>query len=80
MPCILHVPGEHPRALRWTVHDPRSRYGQGVLLYRHPGDGVDILDGATFRALRDTLGARLETDNPDRARNALGLPPGESLG
>lgn len=78
MPYRLHVPGERPRALRWTVHDPRSRYGYGVLVYRNNPSG-DILDGATFRMLRHH-GAWLETDNPDRARRALGLMPDEDLG
>jgi hypothetical protein len=77
MPYVLHIPGEPPMSLRWTVHDARSRYGQGVLCYRNNGD---ILDGATFRALRDGLGARIETDHPDRARNAMGLMGDESLG
>lgn len=72
----LHIPGEHPRALRWTVHDPRSRYGNGVLLYRN---STDIFDGATFRMLRDFYGAWLETNHPDRARQALGLPNNEAL-
>ena len=76
MPYVLHIPGEPPRALRWTVHDPRSSYGSGVLVYRNT---KDMLDGATFRALRD-IGARLETDNPDRARRALRLMQDESLG
>lgn len=77
MPYRLHIPGEPPRALRWTVHDSRSRYGNGVLVYRNSSD---ILDGATFRALRDSLGAWLETDRPDRARPALALMEDESLG
>lgn len=76
MAYVLHIPGERSRALRWTVHDPRSRYGFGVLVYRNTRN---ILDGATFRALRDGRGARLETDNPARAREALGLPPDEAL-
>jgi len=79
MPYRLHIPGERPRALRWSVHDPRSSYGNGVLVYRNNTDS-DILDGATFRALRDTLGAWLETDRPDRARKALALMEDESLG
>jgi hypothetical protein len=48
-----------------------------VLVFRN---GRDILDGATFRALRDGLGAWLETDQPDRARAAMGVPSDESLG
>ena len=35
MPYTLHIPGERPRALRWTVHDARSSYGAGVLVYRN---------------------------------------------
>lgn len=77
MAYTLHIPGEPPRALRWTVHDSRSSYGNGALVYRN---SRDILDGATFRALRDGLGARLETDRPDRARSALALMQDESLG
>lgn len=77
MPYTLHIPGERPRALRWTVHDPRSSYGNGVLVHRNSSD---VLDGLTFRALRDRMGAWLETDRPDRARRALGLMADEPLG
>lgn len=77
MPYTLHIPGERPRALRWTVHDARSSYGAGVLVYRN---GRDVLDGATFRALRDSRGAWIETDRPERARSALALMQRESLG
>ena len=77
MPYTLHIPGERPRALRWTVHDSRSSYGAGVLVYRN---GRDALDGATFRLLRDRRGAWIETDRPDRARSALALMESESLG
>lgn len=77
MPYKLHTPGEPPRALRWTVHDSRSSYGKGVLVYRNSSD---ILDGMTFRRLRDHHGAWLETDRPDRARSALALLQDESLG
>lgn len=77
MPYTLHIPGERSRALRWTVHDSRSSYGAGVLVYRN---SRDMLDGATFRALRDQIGAWIETDRPDRVRSALALMEGESLG
>lgn len=77
MPYKLHIPGEPSRALRWTVHDSRSSYGAGVLVYRN---GRHALDGATFRLLRDQRGAWLETDRPDRARTALALFEDESLG
>lgn len=77
MSYTLHIPGEPPKALRWTTAHPASSYGGGVLLYRN---GKDMLDGATFRALRDERGARIETDRPDRARRALALLSSESLG
>lgn len=77
MPYILHVPGSRPRHLRWTVHDTRSSCGNGVLLFRNTSD---LLDGAAFRALRDRAGAWIETDHPERARNALGFREEESLG
>ena len=77
MPYRLHIPGEPPRALRWNVKHALSSYGNGVLLYRNSNE---ILDGATFRALRDGRGAWLETDRPDRARAAMGLMQDESLG
>lgn len=77
MPYKLHIPGERPRALRWTVQDSRSSYGNGVLVYRNSSD---MLDGHTFRRLRDERGAWLETDRPDRARSALALFKEESLG
>ncbi|HEU4986847.1 MAG TPA: hypothetical protein VFT89_07260 [Rhizobiaceae bacterium] len=77
MPYRLHIPGEPSRALRWTVHDSRSSYGAGVLVYRN---SRDVLDGAIFRQLRDQRGAWLETDRPDRARSALALMQDESLG
>lgn len=75
MPYHLHIPGEPPKALRWT--DRHSSYVNGVLLFR---GGSDILDGSSFRILRDTRGAWLETDKPDQARRALGMMVGESLG
>jgi hypothetical protein len=74
---ILHLPGEPPKALRWTTSHPASSYGGGVLLYRK---GSGLLDGATFRSLRDCHGAWLETNRPDRARRALALMQDESLG
>lgn len=77
MPYILHIPGEPSKALRWTVHDSRSSYGAGVLLFRN---SKNILDGITFRVLRDTRGAWIETDKPDRVRSALSLLQDESLG
>lgn len=70
----LHVPGASARALRWTNRHPQSHDGLGVLLFRH---AAAILDGAQFRALRDTTGAWIETDQPTRVRRALGLTDDE---
>ena len=85
MPYTLHIPGGRSIALRWSTKDSRSSYGAGVLLERRGRavpefGGADILDGATFRALRDGLGAWIETDRPDRARFALALMSDEGLG
>lgn len=77
MPHKLHIPGEPPKSLRWSVHHAASHYGNGVLLYRNSSD---ILDGATFRLLRDRGGAWIQTDNQDQVRRALGVPEDESLG
>jgi hypothetical protein len=59
--------------LHWTTGHSASHYGLGVLLYA----SGDILDGNTFRALRDTLGARIETDDARKVCGALGVPHGE---
>lgn len=56
--------------LTWTTNHPSSHYGLGVLLY----STGDILDGFNFRGFRDTLGAVIETDNPDKVCRALGIP------
>lgn len=77
MPYKLHIPGEPSRALRWTVHDSRSSYGAGVLVFRNSSE---VLDGMNFRYLRDVKGAWIETDRPDRVRSALALLQDESLG
>lgn len=77
MPYSLHIPGEPARALRWNVKHPLSSYGNGVLVYRNSNE---ILDGATFARLRDERGAWIETDHPERARRALAMMEGESLG
>lgn len=77
MPYTLHIPGEPSKALRWTVHDSRSSYGAGVLVFRN---GRDMLDAISFRYLRDVRGAWIETDRPDRVRSALALLHDESLG
>lgn len=61
--------------LTWTTGDPPSSYPFGVILDEDGG----ILDGATFRGLRDSFGARIETDNPELVCAALGVPT-EELG
>lgn len=48
-----------------------------MMVYNRSGE---VLDGATFRRLRDEYGAWLETDHPDQIRLALSLMENESLG
>jgi hypothetical protein len=56
--------------LTWTTDHPASIDGHGVMLYSNG----NILDGLTFRGLRDTLQARIETTDGDKVCEALGLP------
>jgi hypothetical protein len=56
--------------LTWTADHPSSPHGHGVMLYSNG----DILDGLTFRGLRDTVEARIETTDPDKVCRALGVP------
>ncbi|MFH1007088.1 MAG: hypothetical protein V1800_06225 [Candidatus Latescibacterota bacterium] len=37
----------------------------------------NILDGFTFRGLRDTLGATIETPGANKVCRAMGVPTGE---
>lgn len=60
-----------PERLRWTTEHSASRYGGGVLLR---GKSSEILDGYQFRILRDTYGARIETDDQQKVARALGVP------
>ena len=60
--------------MTWTTDHSASHYGCGVLLYSNG----DILDGFNFGGLRDTLGARIETTDPNKVCRALGVPKGES--
>lgn len=62
--------------LRWTAHHSSSHYGLGVLLDQRN----QVFDGVMFRHLRDATGAWLEADDLERARAALGLPEGETIG
>ena len=59
--------------LRWTDHHPASHYGLGVLL----APNNEVLDGFMFRFLRDSINARIECDDPQRVRGALGVPRDE---
>jgi hypothetical protein len=56
-----------------TTDHSASHYGLGVMIYSNG----DILDGFTFRGLRDAFGATIETDSPEKVCRALGLPAGE---
>ena len=51
-----------------------TRYGMGVLVYHK----WDVLDGLHFRILRDSLGAKIETNDPQGVCRALGMPEGET--
>jgi len=82
MKAILIIPDSEGRRelkvrqrsrLTWTTNHPASHYGLGVMLYSNG----DILDGFNFRGLRDTLGARIETTDPEKVCRALGVPEGE---
>lgn len=59
--------------LTWTTDHSASSYGLGVMLY----SSGEILDGFSFRGFRDTLGAIIETDEPVKVCQALGVPEGE---
>jgi hypothetical protein len=69
---ILNMPER--LELTWTTNHPASHYGLGVML----NPEKEILDGATFRIYRDTFGARIETDQPEKVSHALGLAFDES--
>lgn len=63
------VPGADIGLILDACH-PASRYGQGKLIH----SGTDtVLDGATFRTMRDMLGAYIITTHPRRAAIALGI-------
>jgi hypothetical protein len=59
--------------LTWTMDHSASSYGLGVLLF----ENGEILDGATFRRLRDTQEAFIATNRNKRVCGALGVPEGE---
>lgn len=70
--AALEVPAR--QKLTFTTNHPASSYGLGVLL---DSEG-EVFDGATFRIWRDTFGARIETDQPEKVCQALGVPIGEA--
>ena len=59
--------------LRWTDQHPASHYGAGVLLT----EIGDSFDGFMFRYLRDTVGARIVTDDTSGVSRALGVRAAE---
>ena len=60
--------------LTWTTDHPSSHYGFGVLV----DTNGEILDGFNFRRLRAVLGAMIETKDPLKVCQALGVPAGET--
>ena len=77
---IPNSPARRERRMRqrsrliWRTTHPAAEPGRGVLLFSNGR----LLDGATFRALRDDLGAWLETTDPARVREALGASEREA--
>ncbi len=63
----------HRARLTWTTDGAASQYATGVIVYSNG----ELLDGFTFRGLRDSLGATIETKDPEKVCRALGLPGGE---
>lgn len=61
----------------WEEHPALIGQEGGAPIGMHWPLDEDLLDGATFRALRDACGCRLETDDPDAVCRALGVPAGE---
>jgi hypothetical protein len=59
--------------LMWTPFHPAARTSAGAIVSRTN----EVLDGWSFRAMRDTLGAQIATAQPALICRALGLPIGE---
>jgi hypothetical protein len=59
--------------LTWTPYHPAARTSAGAVVSRTN----EVLDGWSFRAMRDTLGAQIATAQPAVICRALGLPVGE---
>ena len=78
---LLTIPGEIAEAsnnparieLRWMPYHPAVRTSAGAVVSRTN----EVLDGWSFRAMRDTLGAHIATTQPAIICRALGLPLGE---
>jgi hypothetical protein len=66
----VHLVGRH--RLRFTTEHPSSSYGLGVILDKDD----EVLGGAQFTVLRNTLGARILTNDVPGVTSALGLPRG----
>ncbi|MDD1750980.1 MAG: hypothetical protein LUO89_14030 [Methanothrix sp.] len=60
--------------MTWTADHPSSHYGRGGLV----DTNGEILDGFNFRRLRDVLGAIIETKDPLKVCQVLGVPAGET--
>lgn len=59
--------------LRIARNHPAASYGAGVLY----AGSQTIFDGHAFRALRDAVGAFIETNDPAYICRCLGVPPNE---
>jgi hypothetical protein len=59
--------------LRWTPYHPAVCSSAGAVVSR----SNEILDGRSFRAMCDALGAWIDTAHPHTVCRALGLPVGE---
>jgi hypothetical protein len=78
---LLRIPPDVAKAtnnpttirLTWTPSHPAVRSSAGAVVSRTN----EILDGWSFRAMRATLGAQIETLEPALICRALGLPVGE---
>jgi transcriptional regulator with XRE-family HTH domain len=78
MKATLLIPAggrQPPFQIRLKIDPHAGSYGMGRLVDK----SGTTLDGSTFRRLRESVGASLETDDPDAVRAALGVPPTEPL-
>lgn len=72
-PSRKNRPPRYRLKLRIARNHPAASYGAGVLY----AGSQTIFDGHAFRALRDSVGAYIETNDPDYIRRCLGIPPNE---